>query len=898
MAHSNSEQANECKQVYYLQQISSSLQDNLFKTPWASVVVKNCDDEGKLLEFKSKTEYSSCGKELWLNLELKIFRENGDLYPVFCCPECPSMRNVKSINIDCERQQFLPLLCFHSKAVSFLVNDWDLIWDIVVVDDDETYEVLCNQDILALTLHKKEHKNEGFFLAATLVSNKVYVLYTATKRQNVPTCSGHSCHLSNCAHMRKFKDTVQSEDYDSVFDPLFQNNQDQARENVEPVEDEGLIDHNESVDDSESNSNQHPDNVGEGEQRNGRNIDDSFAASNMHYLNELTEQEYTKMCGYNFTPITYPFKNCRRQQELWKKHLRQEYDFPERFVPPYSRTKRCKLHGNLYDEDDRNLVREAQNVLIFNEIGEDVLEIEVMCRKTIGACKCMQHVDGHDFCLWHLGRGKFVNYCVLITYLHLWVNHGTPKHSLFKTIKDNSKTNGMTSTISYLDLHRAIVGFFRQLTYDEKKAFACPTHGSTPKWMNTDGKYLGPTKKKCTHLKELDRALDDEEVLAQSTYFKDRVYLPKPKERKEIVKLLSGKHSSEKALEFIENDVIRSSNGQLIKDLVDYIEQKHPGELPSKYRRFIQNICKPTSVRGLMQVTNFIPLDILRSFCNEELSVKNIENIEELRTLHEELPVLWPMLNDICTLDRSPFLPHEVALIVIKLLDIRQNTFINAKKRDDAQYIPYVGREHPTMYYPNNKLKEYPKKYEVNHRIDKDLCEKAFNTHKDFTAGIFSLGCACPYNVTIGFELMLNNESPKNLFRLLKCRDFDLDQVEGILMDHACIMDTYIMNREAPILEWKRLLVDGSHWSAMKKFKAQDGKGKGGHIGCSEGFNWNIYRPTVQEKVNSQGREQLHSLVSNCSESLRLMSYSNFMIFMKIFFAVTNLRNIDEKEKS
>ena len=112
-------------------------------------------------------------------------------------------------------------------------------------------------------------------------------------------------------------------------------------------------------------------------------------------------------------------------------------------------------------------------------------------------------------------------------------------------------------------------------------------------------------------------------------------------------------------------------------------------------------------------------------------------------------------------------------------------------------------------------------------------------------------------------------------------------------MDHA-----YIMNREAPILEWKRLLVDGSHWSAMKKFKAQDGKGKGGHIGCSEGFNWNIYRPTVQEKVNSQGREQLHSLVSNCSESLRLMSYSNFMIFMKIFFDVTNLRNIDEKEKS
>ena len=103
------------------------------------------------------------------------------------------------------------------------------------------------------------------------------------------------------------------------------------------------------------------------------------------------------------------------------------------------------------------------------------------------------------------------------------------------------------------------------------------------------------------------------------------------------------------------------------------------------------------------------------------------------------------------------------------------------------------------------------------------------------------------------------------------------------------------MNREASILEWKRLLVDGAHWRPMKKFKANNSKGKGGHNGCSEGFNWNLYKPTVQEKVNSQGREQLHSLINKCSESLRLMSYPNFMIFMKVFFAVTNLRNRNYK---
>jgi hypothetical protein len=38
------------------------------------------------------------------------------------------------------------------------------------------------------------------------------------------------------------------------------------------------------------------------------------------------------------------------------------------------------------------------------------------------------------------------------------------------------------------------------------------------------------------------------------------------------------------------------------------------------------------------------------------------------------------------------------------------------------------------------------------------------------------------------------------------------------------------------MLEWKRLLVDGAHWSAQKKFKAHNTKGKGGHLGCSEGY--------------------------------------------------------------
>ena len=54
---------------------------------------------------------------------------------------------------------------------------------------------------------------------------------------------------------------------------------------------------------------------------------------------------------------------------------------------------------------------------------------------------------------------------------------------------------------------------------------------------------------------------------------------------------------------------------------------------------------------------------------------------------------------------------------------------------------------------------------QVNGRTDRDLCEKSFNKKTDFSYGVFSIGCACKLNITLGFELMLNKESAHNLFR-------------------------------------------------------------------------------------------------------------------------------------
>jgi hypothetical protein len=64
---------------------------------------------------------------------------------------------------------------------------------------------------------------------------------------------------------------------------------------------------------------------------------------------------------------------------------------------------------------------------------------------------------------------------------------------------------------------------------------------------------------------------------------------------------------------------------------------------------------------------------------------------------------------------------------------------------------------------------------------------------------------------------MLSNESPTNLFRLLTCNKFDLESMDGVLMDHAWKFDQYMLNREAKDLEYLLTLVDGSHWSSQTK---------------------------------------------------------------------------------
>ena len=111
-----------------------------------------------------------------------------------------------------------------------------------------------------------------------------------------------------------------------------------------------------------------------------------------------------------------------------------------------------------------------------------------------------------------------------------------------------------------------------------------------------------PLKKRVAHLKELLPEEEDDKILGQSTKFKDRVFISTKSERDNVCQLLSGNVTMQ---DFSETAEMRSENGQLIIEVVRHILENFPEEMPRSYRKFLQNVSSPASVRGLLKVNFF-----------------------------------------------------------------------------------------------------------------------------------------------------------------------------------------------------------------------------------------------------------------------------------------------------
>ena len=438
-----------------------------------------------------------------------------------------------------------------------------------------------------------------------------------------------------------------------------------------------------------------------------------------HFLEIDSRDDYFAKHGFNLTNFEYPIKRDTTLRDKFVERINGNFHVPGRILPTLDPSAVCEKHASVFSSSTESLQKISSNVKVFTETSEFVLNSETFGRPTDGDCRCVLQPDTHDLLLWNCGNGKVICYTFLHSSVHkMWT--GTAMNAIYNSRAATLGSLGLQTTLTVKDLTKAITGFIQMLKFSNED-FLCTTCGDTPEYIVCDGKSIGPAKRKVEHLSEFDRAEEDLATMQQGSKFKDRVFLGDKQERDLVKNLLLDNIPVD---EFIESE-FSTANGQLVLALVTRVAEDS-GEIPAPYKKFLRSIGKYTSVAGYLQVLSEDPLLYLSSFCRQQLDLRSSINKDKLVHVMEALPVLWPTLLEILNLEKLRFLPNDVAAIVLSLVKIRNETFRNAARRDDEDYVPWesIGEEHPTQFYPNWNIFRYPKKYEVSKTTDSDFCDK------------------------------------------------------------------------------------------------------------------------------------------------------------------------------
>jgi hypothetical protein len=372
------------KEIYYFRQLCDS-EFAFFTSPWGGLIIKNCEADGKLLEFHNVAGFETFRKEtrepMWLYLKLKVFQFNAsDIFGVFVCPECPSMAGTDELQVKQDPLNIIPRLCIHSRVSTIKLGDWRSEWTISLSTSDLSFHVIPNQECDCATLVPKS--SDAAFLAAVRDKRRVSLLFCATKRQAHPFCS--LCTNRKCHHFVLYEKS-------------------EASLNPEPVQEEQY---------EPSHDCEEP--------------DDKY---NDHYMNKPPDHIRGHMYGYNLEDIIFPFSDSCDQQRVWLERVSGVVHIPSRLEPVIDIESKCK-HNAPFDNSSEALVTESKSVVLFNDLGERIFPSEVLARPTLGPCKCLKRFDGSKLLIWNLGKGRGA---LLSTFSCLIHNAGKPNKSYFNS---------------------------------------------------------------------------------------------------------------------------------------------------------------------------------------------------------------------------------------------------------------------------------------------------------------------------------------------------------------------------------------------------------------------------------------------------------------------------------
>ena len=358
--------------LFYFRKITHR-ENTWFTVPWG-LVLRNCLNDGELLENMTIKEYRTINRPLWLFLKLRVFSDSEGVFPVLVCPQCPEMISVFTVSTRQERVLVEKTQCIHSIVGAKLVeHNWKQTWkipdDILYASDNFNLNHEGETNVIIIL--------EGDFkLAATKIGEKISLIFDVSKKQKSSFCS--QCSSINCLCQRKLAAHIESKEKEKQ----------QEEETANSIGDGGT--YSEAIEDKKEKVRDNKE-----EPWIGFNVDTKY--------------------GYNSEHITIP--RTEEENKVWISNKRNQFNLPVLMIPEFKEDKKCEPHGNPFDPNNDNLKDDSVNSVVYTQQDEFFFNNKVLKRPTLGVCTCFDHFSGHKLALFHLGKGKLVDYNYLLQWL-------------------------------------------------------------------------------------------------------------------------------------------------------------------------------------------------------------------------------------------------------------------------------------------------------------------------------------------------------------------------------------------------------------------------------------------------------------------------------------------------
>ena len=422
----------------------------------------------------------------------------------------------------------------------------------------------------------------------------------------------------------------------------------------------------------------------------------------------------------------------------------------------------------------------------------------------------------------------------------------------------------------YHKLRLAYNCFVRLLDLDYAYIFKCSECGPDPKILVMDGLSMGGRKDLVNALKvkQNPNAPIEGSTLEQQLLVRN----------KDTRKLLASYATLSKGGRYTEEIQQMSasdyetlcdslSSNKTLQELIKEAGNKCPASL----RLLIGELSRDNATCGMLQIAgDSIAYDILTEIANGDGSNLRRTVYDHMDILQEKCSILTEFLLAECISN----------LTIVKLLkDILKSVkapFIGLQVHDEQCYGPINESNHTLEFYPNHPLHQGDANYDADNKNEKKSngCRKQSKKHRRLNPGLFTM--FCPHSICIGFQLMVDAESPRIAFETFMRRFKEIPSI--LIYDNACNLHRYVLKREPVRFQNCKFLVDRMHWS--------------NHVGCSLGYSMDQYEADEAIKeINSQVCEQANRDLRRMSTPFAFMSPENVIQHTKIFLA---LRNMDK----